>query len=340
MPSNTDTLFIPANEMQATFETVLLKNGFAKNSAHQCATIFTENSIDGIYTHGINRFARFIEAIRQQQVVVDAVPTLQSSFGSLEQWHGNFGPGPLNALFATDRAIELATSNGIGCVALGNTNHWMRGGTYGWRAAKKGFVFICWTNTIGIMPAWGATDARLGNNPLVFALPYQQEAIVLDMAVSQYSYGAMELAQLRGEQLPVPGGYNTAGQITTDPAAILQSRRPLPIGYWKGAGLSLLLDLLATVLSGGLSTYQITEKGIEHCSQVFVAIDISRLGTASLIGQTIEAILADYKQSVPESDSTSITYPGEKVLATRHRNGQSGIPVLKKVWDAVLALQD
>lgn len=335
---NTDTLRLSAKEMQATFEAILLKNGFTKEKAHQCATIFRENSVDGIYTHGVNRFARFIKAIRKQEIIVESVPTVQSSFGSLEQWHGNFGPGPLNALFATDRAMELASSNGIGCVALGNTNHWMRGGTYGWRAAKKGFVFVCWTNTIGIMPSWGATDAKLGNNPLVFALPYQQEAIVLDMAVSQYSYGALELAQLRNEQLPVPGGYDTTGQLTTNPAAIIQSRRPLPIGYWKGAGLSLLLDLLATILSGGLSTHQITEKGIEHCSQVFIAIDISKLGNASLIAQTVEAIIADYKQSVPENEAATITYPGEKVLATRQRNEQNGIPVLKKVWDEILTL--
>ncbi len=333
-----DTLFVSAREMQTTFETVLLKNGFSKDKASQGAIIFTENSIDGIYTHGVNRFARFIEAIRKQHVVVDAVPTLQSSFGSLEQWHGNFGPGPLNALFATDRATQLAASNGIGCVALGNTNHWIRGGTYGWRAAKNGFVFICWTNTVGIMPAWGATDAKLGNNPLVFALPYQQEAIVLDMAVSQYSYGAMELAQLRGGPLAVAGGYDTEGNLTTNPSVILQSRRPLPIGYWKGAGLSLLLDLLAAVLSGGLSTHQITEKGIEHCSQVFIAIDISKLGTASLVAQTVEAIISDYKQSIPENDASTITYPGEKVLATRNRNEQNGIPVLKKVWEEILAL--
>ena len=333
-----DTLLIPADRMQATFTTILLHLGFSGERANECAAVFTENSVDGIYTHGINRFSRFVQAIRRQHIAMGAIPTLVSRFGSLEQWHGNWAPGPLNALFATDRAMELATVSGIGCVALAHTNHWMRGGTYGWRAAKKGFVFICWTNTIGIMPAWGATDARLGNNPLVFALPYGQEAIVLDMAVSQYSYGAMELARQQGKDLTVPGGYDAKGLLTNDPSAILQSRRPLPIGYWKGAGLSLLLDLLAAVLSGGLSTHQITQNGVEHCSQVFIAINISRLSNSSLIFQTVESILADYKESVPENEMAAITYPGEKVLATRSLNMQKGIPVLKSVWDEVLAL--
>ena len=86
-----------------------------------------------------------------------------------------FWPGTFKCYHAADRAMQLATVNGIGCVALANTNHWHRGGTYGWRAAKKGFAFICWTKTIDNMPAWGAKDARLGNNPLVFALPYKMK---------------------------------------------------------------------------------------------------------------------------------------------------------------------
>ena len=36
----------------------------------------------------------------------------------------------------------------------------VRGGTYGWQAARKGFVFLGWTNTCANMPAWGAKDPR------------------------------------------------------------------------------------------------------------------------------------------------------------------------------------
>ena len=96
----------------------------------------------------------------------------------------------------------------------------MRGGSYGWQAAKKGYVFIGWTNTIGNMPAWGATDNRLGNNPLVIAIPFRDEAIVLDMAMSQYSFGAMELAEMKKEDFPYYGGYDVNGELTKDPSAI------------------------------------------------------------------------------------------------------------------------
>ncbi|HSQ44885.1 MAG TPA: 3-dehydro-L-gulonate 2-dehydrogenase [Ginsengibacter sp.] len=339
MQENSTIIVIPSNEMQECFTSILLKYGFTKEKALQCSQVFTDSSLDGIYTHGVNRFPRFIQYLKDGYVVPDAVPTLENKFGGIEQWNGNLGPGILNALQVTGTVMSLANEYGIGCVALRNTNHWMRGGTYGWRAAKAGFVFIGWTNTIANMPAWGAKDAKLGNNPLVIALPYKDEAIVLDMAMSQYSYGALELSAMKNESLSVYGGFDTAGNLTKDPSVILASNSPLPVGYWKGAGLSLLLDLLATILSGGLSTHELSKKEVEYSlSQVFIAIDISKLGRQSVITQAIEEILKDYHQSIPLDESRKILYPGERVLQTRKNNLANGIPVLKKVWDEINSL--
>jgi 3-dehydro-L-gulonate 2-dehydrogenase len=330
---------IPSSEMNLVFQSILIKHGFEKEKAITCARIFTENSIDGIYTHGVNRFPRFIEYIQKGYVDKDAIPSLQQQFGGIQQWNGNAGPGILNAIHATNTVTELAKQYGIGCVGLANTNHWMRGGTYGWQAAKAGYVFIGWTNTTTLMPAWGATDARLGNNPLVIALPYKDEAIVLDMAMSQYSFGAMEQYAIKQERLPVDGGFDEKGMLTNDPAAILHSKRPLPIGYWKGAGLSLLLDLLAAILSGGLATYQISKQAAEQgLSQVFIALDITKLGNTPAIAQCVQHIIDDYKQSIPASEKDHISWPGERVLATRGKNLLHGIPVVNSIWQQVLAL--
>ena len=339
MQENSTIITILAKEMQQCFTRILVKHGFTPEKALQCAEIFTETSVDGIYTHGVNRFPRFVQYIKEGFVKVDATPSLENKFGGIEQWNGNLGPGILNALQVTGTVMSLANEYGIGCVALRNTNHWMRGGTYGWQAAKAGYVFIGWTNTIANMPAWGAKNAKLGNNPLVMALPYNDKAIVLDMAMSQYSYGALELSAMKNETLSVYGGFDKDGTLTKDPAAIIESNSPLPIGYWKGSGLSLLLDLLATILSGGLSTCEISKKEVEYgLSQVFIAIDISKLGNHSAIAKIIEEILNDYHQSEPINDLKKIVYPGERVLQTRKNNLAHGIPVLKKVWQEISLL--
>lgn len=333
------TVYIKASEMSARFEAILFREGFAADKSKMLAEVFMQNSMDGVYTHAVNRFKRFVENTRSGIVDKDAEPVLVQKFNGIEQWDGQIGPGVLNAQFATEQCMKLAGEFGIGCVALANTSHWMRGGAYGWQAAKKGFVLIAWTNTIANMPAWGAIDARLGNNPLVMAVPYQDEAIVLDMAVSQFSFGAMEMKAMNHERLSVDGGYDKHGQLTKDPSAILSTKRSIPVGYWKGAGLALLLDLLSAVLSGGLSTHEITKKEAEQSlSQVFVAIDLSKLSNHSSIQQLIQQIIADYKLSEPEDAATTIMYPGERVLQTREKNLQSGIPVSENIWNEILNL--
>jgi 3-dehydro-L-gulonate 2-dehydrogenase len=189
------------------------------------------------------------------------------------------------------------------------------------------------------MPAWGAKDNRLGNNPLIFAIPYETEAVVLDMAISQFSFGKIELMKMEGQELPVAGGFNEKGELSKDPVAILDSNLLLPVGYWKGAGLALLLDILAAVLSGGLATNEISKEGAEkNVSQVFIAIDLSKLHNTSVIRQTLQTIMEDYKSSVPATGTSGIRYPGEGVVKIRKENFEKGIPVNKKVWTEILKL--
>ncbi len=327
------------SEMSAEFKRILLKNNFTESKAGKCAEIFATNTLEGIYSHGIYRFPRFVDYIQKGYVKPDAEPEPKNAAGALEQWEGNLGPGPLNARICANRAMELATKNGIGCVAIGNTNHWMRGGTYGWQAAKKGFIFIGWTNTEKNMPAWGAKDSRLGNNPLVFAVPYENEALVLDFAMTQFSYGKIEAAKIEGKQLPFAAGFNKNDELTTQPAEILETMRGLPVGYWKGAGLSLLLDILATLLSAGLSTNELSQKEAEYgVSQVFIAIDPRKLNNFPAIESTITNILNDFKASDLIDPQNPVRYPGERVLQTRKGNLKDGIPVNKEAWERILTL--
>jgi 3-dehydro-L-gulonate 2-dehydrogenase len=334
----TENMLIPAAQMHTVFRSILVQHGFSDEKADAIAEIFTTNSLDGVYSHGVNRFTSFVKMVKDGHVIAAKEPFLVHATPSLEQWNGALGPGMLNARMATDRVVELAKKSGIGCVALANTNHWMRGGYYGWQAARKGVVFIGWSNTIGNMPAYGAIDTRLGNNPVVISLPYEEDAIVLDMAMSQFSYGAMEAATLKGEELPVYGGYDQEGKLTKDPSAVLQTRRMLSIGYWKGAGLSLLLDIVGTIVSGGLATHQISKQGVEKgLSQVFIGIDTMQLHNFKGIDACLQTILEDYKQSVAE---TEVLFPGERVVRRREENSVTGIPVVKKVWEKIIALME
>lgn len=109
-----DTVFIPADEMKDVFLSILLKHQFEKERAEACAEIFTANSIDGVYSHGVNRFSSFIKLVRKGFVVPNNEPVKIHASDALEQWDGQLAPGMLNAVKATDRVMQLAKNSGIG----------------------------------------------------------------------------------------------------------------------------------------------------------------------------------------------------------------------------------
>ncbi len=331
--NSADTGRVPYDDLVSEFVRVLRATGFDEERARRAARLFADASRDGVHSHGLNRFPLFVATIQQGFVRVDGVPERMTAFGAVERWNGNAGPGLLNAEFAMGRAMSLAREHGIGCVALQNTNHWQRGGSYGWQAAEAGMIALCWSNTKPNLPPWGAREPRLGNNPLVVAVPREDGHVVLDMAMSQFSYGQLDTHRRAGKLLPVDGGYDRAGDLTRDPSAIEASERPLPIGYWKGSGLSLVLDLLAAVLSGGKAVHQITpeESGL---SQVFIAIDPQPLSGGTEAGIADE-VVAFVRSAAPVHDGDAAHYPGERSLETRRDSMAHGVVVDAKVWERV-----
>lgn len=332
---------IPFETMKAEIRRAMRKAGLSEEQAEICATVHTESSRDGVYSHGLNRVPRFIDYVRRGYVDIHAGPTLVKSCGCMENYDGHLGIGILNARFSMARAMELAKTHGIGVVTLRNTTHWMRGGTYAWDAVNNGFLGICWTNTESCMPAWGARNTCLGNNPLCIGIPRRQGPIVLDMAMSQYSYGKLQVTRLRGDSLPYPGGFDGDGQLTCDPGIIEQTRRILPAGYWKGSGLAIALDLVSAVLSNGNPTSEIDKIGkgsCGGCSQVFIAFDPYAFGTREEIDHILESTVAQLKAAEPVREGGEITYPGERTVRTRRENDRQGIPADESVWQEVCRL--
>ena len=222
---------VPYKEVVQRLAEILGQEGMAVERAELCARLFADASRDGVPSHGLNRFALFLKWIRAGTVVANAELTRVRGIGGLERWDGGFGPGPWNAWNSMKRAIELAKTHGIGCVGLRRTNHWMRAGNYGWQAADAGCVGICWTNGIALMSPWGGKGRRIGNNPLVIAVPRHgkdsdgfggAEHVVLDMAVSQYSMGKLGIFRNAGQMAPLPAGYDANGNETHDPDAIMR----------------------------------------------------------------------------------------------------------------------
>ncbi|MDC6365928.1 MULTISPECIES: 3-dehydro-L-gulonate 2-dehydrogenase [Flavobacteriaceae] len=340
MKKSTNIIKISHDTLFETLLQLFAKYGCSDEKSKLLAETYTESTLVGVNSHGVNRVPAFIEYIEKGLVKIEKEAQIISSFGTIERWDGNFGPGIINATKCTERAITLAKKHGIGIVALKNTNHWMRGGTYAHQAANQGCISILFTNTIPNMPPWGGKDSRIGNNPFVVSIPRKEGHVVLDMAISQFAFGKINDYRLRGEQLPYYGGWDQNDELSKDPEKILVKQRGLPIGYWKGSALAMVLDMLATVLSAGDSSYKISQRESETgISQIYLCMYPEIFGDSQYQEKLLNEII-DYTHDVePIKPGERTYYPGERSAATRVKNLKEGIPVSVSVWEKILHLK-
>ena len=331
-------VYIKYDVLVDTLKKGIIKAGLDEDRAQQLAHVFAGNSLEGVYSHGVNRYMRFITEVENGTIDINARTEVVSTFGGIEVRDAHYGIGPLNAESAMARAVELSKVHGIACVAVRNTNHWLRPGRYGWQAANAGVIGICWSNTMNNMPAWGAVDPRLGNNPIVLAIPRKKGNVVVDMAMTQFAFGKLELAKLSGEQLPMYGGYDSEGNLTTDPTEIQKTKRALPIGYWKGSSMSLALDMIAAATALGRTTAMIaagsaTEHGL---TQIFIAINFRAAVDAEKADEILDTSVDYMLGSTPVDPENPVRYPGQNVEKTRKRNLENGVPIHEETWEKIL----
>jgi len=336
---------VPFDELRERVQRILRGLGIGERST-LAATLIAETDRDGVRTHGIARVPRMAEMIRLGRIDPQAEAERVAGFGALERWTGHRGPGNLAAHAATNRALELAREHGIGAVALADTTHWLRGGAFGWQAAESGFAAMCWTNTMPNLPPWGATSPAVGNNPLIIAVPrrdaeQRSAPIVLDIAMSQFSYGTLQAYRERGELLPFPGGFDERGELTHDPAAIERTQRALPIGLWKGSGLAFVLDVLGAMLADGRATNEIPNDSLQEAgqSQVFIAMAPSALTSIDELNRIAAGAIGALHAATPVEPGRIARYPGEGTLRIREESMRLGVAVDEAAWSALLALE-
>lgn len=336
-------MIVPFDELKATAKKAFLNLGLSEEKAETCAHIHASSSADGVESHGMNRIPRFAEYVGKGWINIKGEPELVKARGAAENYDGHLGIGITNALFCSERAMKLADEHGIGLVALKNTTHWMRGGTYAWKMAEAGYIGISWINTESCMPMWGSDEKSVGNNPFCLAIPREDGQIVVDMAMSQYAYGKLGVYRLAGKKLPYPGGFDKNGNLTDEPAAIEESSRILPTGYWKGSSLAIALDLAAAAISGGLCGSDMDDNNngsCTGCSQIFIAIDPYMFSTKEKVQTMLNHRVAVADSAHPIDPSHPVKCPGESTVERRKKSMKDGVQVDDSIWEQVCAIAE
>ena len=306
--------------------------------AKRFAEIFAGNSLDGVYSHGMNRYPRYLSDM--ESGLCDAKVTQAervSGLGGLEVWDAHFGVGPLIAQQMAERAIELARTHGIACVALRNNSHWLRAGRYGLMMADAGMMGLCMTNTCMNLVAYGAKEPSTGNNPITIAIPRRAGSLVMDMAVSQYAFGKLEIMAQEGGMLDTPCGYDTDGNLTCDPKKIVESGLMTPMALWKGSALSIMIDLMVSMLSLGRTSLEIgtPADGEKGMSQMFVCMNPAAVVDMDKAEEQMEKSIAFLNALEPKDGVHGVHAPGENLKRTRARNMERGIPVTEATWQKI-----
>jgi LDH2 family malate/lactate/ureidoglycolate dehydrogenase len=234
---------------------------------------------------------------------------------------------------AMKKAVEKAKASGIGFVLVRNSTHWGRAAYYPVLAAKEGCIGICFVNTESNMPYWGTREPRIGNNPLSIGAPRASgEPVVLDMAMSQAALFKIVLYNREGKKIPRGWGVDEKGRPTDDPAAVLKSRRLVPTGQHKGAGLALMIDIMTGILSGGMFCAELLgdNKGAPHSTgygKVFLAIDVAAFLPLEVFKRRVEELVAYVKGGPLAEGFSEISIPGERSWREKALREKVGIPL-------------
>ena len=158
--------------------------------------------------------------------------------------------------------------------------------------------------------------------------------------MSQYSYGQLQNYVLADKELPVVGGFDDNGELTKDPHVLWKNKRLLPMGFWKGSSMAIVLDMMLTAVTGGLSVPALTEdmKGEFGVSQFLIAIDISKTMAADRFADEMKRI-REYVLASEPAETGSVMIAGSEIEAFLKKHAeQGGIEIHDEIWRQITAL--
>lgn len=248
MNSAAPARIVDAQKLQALIADIFGAEGVPGKDAARIAECLVLADLRGVASHGVSRLSIYLERIRRG--MVERVPEFGISEPSpvAALLDGGNGFGFLTATRAMEMATERAEQFGIGMVGVKNSNHFGMAACYLLQAVEAGYAALVFTNASPAMPVWGGREPLLGTSPFAFGAP-GNPPIILDMATSVVARGKIRRAAAAGEPIPEGWALDKDGNPTTDAQAGYEGLI-LPLGGPKGSGLSLMMEVMAGVMTG------------------------------------------------------------------------------------------
>ncbi len=278
---------------------------------------------------GLEKLLRYARRMRNGGIRPRAAMRWVREGGAAALLDAEKGLGYVAARRGMDRAIEIARDSGIAMVGVRHSNHFGIAGYHAKRAADAGLIGIAMTNAGAEMAPWGSAKAVLGTNPWGIAVPRGggRDPIVLDMALTQSGKGMMRWLARAGRSMPDHWALTPDGERVTDPGAAMDGPL-LPIGDYKGYGLSLVTDVLTGVLTGSLFGSQVFQDDLDYdVAHAMIAISTDAFMPRRHFEARLERLVADVLAAPPIDPDRPVELPGAAEQRRARARLQRGIPV-------------
>jgi LDH2 family malate/lactate/ureidoglycolate dehydrogenase len=247
---------------------------------------------------------------------------------------------------AAEMAVAKARTCGIGWVGSRLSNHAGPASLYARMPLAHDMIGLYFAvGNANHLPPWGGLDMLLSTNPIAVAVPAGAEPpVVLDMATTVAAYGKVKAKAQRGESMPLGWMIDRLGQPLTDPRRAEEGFL-LPIGGYKGYGLSLIVGLLAGTLNGAamgrdVIDFNHDDTSVTNTGQAVMAIDVAAFGDVADFKARVDALVRDLRSGERMPGVDRIWLPGEQSHERRAANLLGGIalpPALLKQLDTFAA---
>jgi LDH2 family malate/lactate/ureidoglycolate dehydrogenase len=324
---------VPATKLLNFCIACFEKLGLSPDEARLTAENLIFANLRGVDSHGVIRLKIYADRIRAGGFKLNVRPQILSEQDSSALIDAQHGIGQVAATEAMRLAISKAGKTGVAVVTVRNSNHFGASAFYAMQALDHGMIGFAATNAGPTMAPTGGREGRLGNNAVAIAVPAgARPPFVLDMATGAVAWGKIFLAQQEKRKIPVTWALDKSGVPTDDPDAAAHQGLIQPFGGYKGYGLSLLIDILTGVLSGGgFSTHVRTlYRQVETPSQVAstcAALRIEAFMSLAGFRQRMDEIIELMRACPTAPGVERIFVPGEIEHETERQRGAEGIPL-------------
>ncbi|MEP3047266.1 MAG: Ldh family oxidoreductase [Roseibium sp.] len=311
-------------DLEAYATSLLSAGGYSLQHAAQTARVLVWANARGADSHGVLRIPRYVEMVEQGTINPVAELAVDKQIGAISILEANRAPGASSMVRAMDEAVDQASRFGIGWCSARNITHAGAIGYYAQKAAERGYIGIVMTASGPLMAYHGSRVSGVSTNPISIAAPSSGLPLLLDMSTSTVALGKIMVAKDVGKAIPEGWGIDEEGLPTTDPTRVSTLT---PLGGPKGSGLSLMIEVLSSVLVSNSVISKVLEGGGPAMNGLALALNIELFSDLKTFRNEIDRVANNIRGLPAAAGTDAILMPGERGFRTEELRMRTGIPL-------------